>query len=80
MSYIDTFDHEFVGYFGGLPVYHPLEVVPPTPDCPQDFGCGPENLVIGDGPGERPRLIVKDTGKTVGCFVRSGPRIGRNKW
>jgi hypothetical protein len=30
MSYIDTFDHELVGFFGGLPLYHPLEVVSGT--------------------------------------------------
>ncbi len=40
MSYIDTFDHEFVGFFGGIPVYHPLEIVPALPDDdPQDFDC-----------------------------------------
>jgi hypothetical protein len=71
MSYIDTFDHEFVGYFGGVPVYHPLEVVPATPNGPEDFGCGPENLVIGGGPGEHLGLIVKEVGETVGCFVRA---------
>lgn len=25
MSYIDTIKHEFLGYFNGLPIYHPLE-------------------------------------------------------
>lgn len=71
MSYIDCFDHEFVGYFGGIPVYHPLEVVPDSPDDPACFACGPDNLVIGGGSGERPGLVVKDGGETVGCFVRS---------
>ena len=47
MSYSDAFDHEFVGYFGGIPAYHLLEVVPADPDAPRDFGRGPETLVIG---------------------------------
>jgi len=72
VSYIDSFDHEFVGYFGGIPVYHPLEVVPAGPeDDPRNFACGPENLVIGGGSGEWPGLVVKETGETVGCFVRA---------
>lgn len=71
MSYIDTFDHEFVGYFGGLPVYHPLEIVPVlADDHDQHFGCGPENLVFGGGSGEHPGLVIKDPGETVRCFVR----------
>ena len=71
MSYIDTFDNEFVGYFGGIPVYHPLEVVPASPDDPAQFACGPDNLVIGGGSGEWPGLVVKDAGETVACFVRA---------
>jgi hypothetical protein len=72
MSYIDTFDNEFVGYFGGIPVYHPLEVVPALPDeDPGRFACGPENLVIGGGSGEHPGIVVKAPGETVICFVRA---------
>jgi hypothetical protein len=72
MSYVDTFDNEFVGYFGGVPVYHPLEVLPPLPDDdPLDFACGPENLLIGGGSGEHPGIVVKETGETVVCFVRA---------
>lgn len=71
MSYIDTFDNEFVGYFGGIAVYRPLEVVPAHPDDPQDFGCGPENLVIGGGRGEHPGIVVKAPGEAVVCFVRA---------
>ncbi|MCC6507773.1 MAG: hypothetical protein IT423_01600 [Pirellulaceae bacterium] len=71
MSYIDTFDNEFVGYFGGIPVYHPLEVVPATPDCPEDFSCGPENLVVGGGSGEHPGIVVKEPGEAVVCFARA---------
>jgi len=71
VSYIDSFDHEFVGYLGGLPVYHPLEVVPAGLDDPRDFACSPQNLVIGGGSGEHPGLVVKEPGETVACFVRA---------
>lgn len=72
VSYIDTFDNEFVGYFGGIPVYHPLEVVPALPnEDPQHFACGPENLVIGDGPGAHLGIVVKAPGEAVVCFVRA---------
>jgi hypothetical protein len=72
VSYIDTFDNEFVGYFGGIPVYHPLEVVPALPnEDPGRFACGPENLVIGGGSGEHPGIVVKAPGETVVCFVRA---------
>ena len=63
MRYSDTFDNEFVGYFGGIPVYHPLEVVLAThDDNPRDFACGPENLLICGGRGEYPGIVVKAPG------------------
>jgi hypothetical protein len=69
VSYIDTFDHEFVGYFAGVYVYHPLETVPADADDPQYFGCSPENLVIGGGPGEHPGLVVKDPEEAVASYI-----------
>jgi hypothetical protein len=54
VSYIDTFDHEFVGYFGDLPIYHPRADIDASPDDPADFGCGPGQPVIGGGGGEHP--------------------------
>jgi hypothetical protein len=72
VSYIDTFDNEFVGYFGGIPVYHPLEIVPALPnEDPRNFACSPENLVIGGGSGEHPGIVVKAPGEAVVCFVRA---------
>lgn len=69
MSYIDTFDHEFVGWFGYLPVYHPLEVVVGDQSHPADFGCDPTNLVLGGGSGEHPGLILRRPDYAVGCYV-----------
>jgi hypothetical protein len=68
LSYIDTFDNEMVGYFGGIPVYHPLEVVPALPN---EDPRNPENLVIGGGSGEHPGIVVKAPGEAVVCFVRT---------
>ena len=47
MSHIDSFKHELVGLFGGLPVYHPLEVID------GDFRCDPTQLLLGGGSGEQ---------------------------
>ena len=55
MSYIDTFDHELVGFFGGLPIYHPLETV--IESSTWEFGCNPSQLVLGGGEGEHPAVI-----------------------
>lgn len=72
MSYIDTFDHEFVGYFGGIPVYRPLESVPSLPDDdPRDFACGPENLVIGGGAGEHLGIVLKAPGDAVDYYMHA---------
>ena len=59
MSYIDTFDHEFIGFIAGLPIYLPLETVTAS-DIPSEFGCSPQNLIIGGGDGEHPAIIVTD--------------------
>lgn len=55
MSYIDTFDHQYVGSFAGLPIYYPRVQV--QGDGVADFACGPDNLVLGGGCGEHPGLI-----------------------
>src|SRR5262249_34108910 len=48
------------------------EVVPALPnEDPQRFACGPENLVIGEGPGAHPGIVVKAPGEAVVCFVRA---------
>lgn len=69
MSYIDTFDHEFVAFFGGLPVYHPIEECEAGADDPRDFACHPGQLVIGGGSGEHFGIIVKDPANAVARFL-----------
>ncbi|MCU0795170.1 MAG: hypothetical protein MUF31_04460 [Akkermansiaceae bacterium] len=55
MSYIDTFDHQYVGSFAGLPIYYSRLPVEGTGGA--DFSCGPDNLVLGGGGGEHPALV-----------------------
>jgi hypothetical protein len=70
MSYIDTFDHEFVGYLAGVPIYHPLEVVPASEADAREFGCDPGCLVIGDGPGWHAAIVCRQLDDMVRHFVR----------
>ena len=55
MSYIDTFDHQYVGSFAGLPIYYSRISVEGTDG--EEFGCGPHTLVLGGGSGEHPALV-----------------------
>lgn len=63
MSHIDSFRHEIVGRFAGLPVYHPLEKID------GDFQCGPDQLVLGGGSGEHPALVIAKPQAAVACFL-----------
>ena len=69
MSYIDTIEHELVGYLNGLPIYHPLEVVETEKWGAYDFSCSPKNLVIGGGAGEHPGLVIHNLGYLVVGFM-----------
>jgi hypothetical protein len=55
MSYIDTFDHQYVGSFAGLPIYYSRISVEGTGG--EEFGCRPHSLVLGGGSGEHPALV-----------------------
>ena len=78
MSHIDSFKHELVGLFGGLPVYHPLEVID------GDFRCDPTQLLLGGGSGEHPALVLKDPTAAVAGFVSECldevARDARERW
>jgi hypothetical protein len=69
MSYIDTFDHEYIGSINGLPIYHPLEEVLSPKWGDYDFACSPKNLVIGGGSGEHPGLILHKLEALVAKFI-----------
>ncbi|MBU2713170.1 hypothetical protein [Zooshikella harenae] len=63
MSHIDSFKHELVGLFGGLPIYHPLE------EINGDFQCNQHQLMLGGGSGEHPALIIKNPLAAVAWFI-----------
>ncbi|PEN12938.1 hypothetical protein CRI94_13120 [Longibacter salinarum] len=63
MSHIDSFEHEFVGYLAGLPVYHPLE------EIRGDFVCDARHIVIGGGSGEHPALVLGSPRQAVAHFL-----------
>ncbi len=68
MSYIDTFDHEFVGLFANIPLYHPLVAVKGEPDD-YDFGTNPKHLVLGGGSGEHPAVVLTRPDYAAALFV-----------
>jgi hypothetical protein len=69
MSYIDTFDHELVGFFAGLPLYHPLETVADSGG--DEFGCTPRQLVLGGGSGEHPAIVLREPPAAVAMFLQA---------
>ena len=69
MSYIDTIDHELVGFFAGLLVYYPLDTITGNPPGSHDFNCNPRQLVVGGGGGEHPALALQRPDCAVAYFV-----------
>lgn len=69
MSYIDLIKHELVGFFNGLPVYHPLETVEEGSWESYDFSCSPANLIIGGGAGEHPALVLHNLESLVAAYL-----------
>lgn len=63
MSHIDSFKHEIVGFFGYLPVYHPLE------DIEGDFFCTKKQLMLGGGSGEHTALVIDSPLFAVAYFL-----------
>lgn len=63
MSHIDSFRHEIVGLFAGLPVYHPLE------DIDGEFRCTTAQLLLGGGSGEHPALLIRNPAGAVARFL-----------
>ena len=57
MSYIDCFDHEYIGNIGYLPIYHPLQMIKGEGWGAPDFSASEKNLILGGGSGEHPALV-----------------------
>lgn len=64
MSHIDSFEHEIVGFFGGLPVYHLLVNVEDS-----NLKCTSKQLMIGGGSGEHPALVIENPLAAVAWFI-----------
>lgn len=69
MSYIDSFDHEYIGNIGYLPIYHPLTTITGDKWGAVDFGATPNNLVLGGGSGEHPALVIHNLPSVVVKFL-----------
>lgn len=68
MSHIDSYDHEYIGRFLYLPVYHPTDTSEASWGD-EDFGFSPANLVLGGGSGEHPGLVVHRLDACVARFL-----------
>lgn len=64
MSHIDSFRHEIVGIFAGLPVYRPLEVFEGG-----EIEGTPKQLLIGGGSGEHPAVLLNKPEVAVLTFL-----------
>ena len=68
MSYIDTIQHEFLGYFGHRSVYLSLQdALGKRTDF--DFGCSKFDVIVGGGSGELPAIIFSDLDFCVSHFL-----------
>lgn len=63
MSFIDTFAHEYIATFSGIPVYHPLQPIS------GEFSAGPDTLLLGGGSGEHPALVIRNLEDVAGWYV-----------
>lgn len=69
MSYIDSYDHEYIGSLGYLPIYRPLQVIEGDKWGGYDFSATPNNLILGGGSGEHPGLVVHKLGSLAAKFL-----------
>lgn len=63
MSHIDSFKHQQVGEFLGLPVYLPLQ------DIDGDFQATTRQLLVGGGSGEHPAVVLTDPQAAAAAFL-----------
>ena len=69
MSYIDSYNHEYIGRLGYLPIYRVLENIGSGEWGAEDFTATPNNLVLGGGSGEHPALVVHKLESLVARFL-----------
>jgi hypothetical protein len=69
MSHIDSYDHEYIGSLGGLPIYRPLKIIEGDKWGGYDFSATPENLILGGGSGEHPGLVFHKLGSLAAKFL-----------
>ena len=69
MSYIDCYDHEYIGCLGYLPIYRPLHNIDGEAWGGHDFSATPKNLILGGGSGEHPGLVVHKLQSLVATFL-----------
>lgn len=69
MSYIDCFQHEFLGSLNGLPIYHLLESVSFQDNGHPAFECDGSSLILGGGSGEHPALVVEGLDSIVAEYL-----------
>ena len=69
MSYIDTFEHEYLGVFAGINLYRPLVQVNPKDTSDGQFSCDPSTFVLGGGYLEHPGLVVRDSNYAAAQFI-----------
>lgn len=70
MSHIDSYEHEYLGAFGYLPIYRALKSFgEETPWGDYDFGADPDSLILGGGSGEHPGLVVHELASCVAQFL-----------
>jgi hypothetical protein len=71
MSYIDTFSHEFVGFFAGLPIYRSLVKHTENDESPAYFSCTIHDFIVGGGAGEHPALLIRSPNEAVSYYFRA---------
>lgn len=76
MSYIDTIQNEFVGYFGGNTIHRPLETVVNTDEGDGNFSCCQDDFVIMSGQWGDRGLVVKNPDSAVASFLHAWIELG----
>jgi len=69
MSYIDSYEHEYIGSLGYLPIYHPLQEIEGDDWGGYDFSASPGDLILGGGSGEHPGLVVHKLESSAAKFL-----------